>query len=87
MAGINTTKKKAEDTAEKDLDDKLQLEKELIADLIIYFEQLAEDYRVVYGVTGKVITVNESYVEELKSLLKKNYRNITGVFLKNYKKN
>ena len=78
--GINTTKKDANKQAEKDLEEKLRLEKELILDLIVFFSQLAEDYRVVYSSTGKILTLNESYIDELQSLLKKNYRNVSNVF-------
>ena len=80
MAGINTTKKEVNQTAEKHLEEKLSFEKKLMKDLHTFFEQLADDYEVIYAGTGKVLTLTESYEEELSSLLKKNYRNIAGEF-------
>lgn len=80
MAGINTTKAKAEETANEQLENKLKLEDKMVQDLNTYFEQLSEDFRVIYGATGKVLTLTESYEDELKSLLKKNYRNVSKKF-------
>lgn len=80
MAGINSTKSQANKTADEHLDKKLELEENLVRDLNLYFEQLAEDFKVVYGATGKVLTLTESYEEELSSLLKKNYRMVANDF-------
>lgn len=80
MAGINTTKKEAERTADEQLDKKLEFEDKFIEDLSTYFEQLADDFRVIYGATGNILTLNESYEDELSALLKKNYRNIANEF-------
>lgn len=77
---VNRNKKEADKTADEQLDEKLRLESELILDLLVYFEQLAEDYRVIYSSTGKIITLDESYIDELNALLKKNYRNVSNSF-------
>lgn len=80
MAGINTTKAKANETAEEHIDKKIELEDKLILDLVLFFTQLAEDYAVIYSTQGKIMTLTESYEDELKSLLKKNYRNVSAEF-------
>lgn len=80
MAGINTTNAVAREQAKQEIDLKKALELYLIADLILYMQQLAEDNRVVYTATGKVLSLNESYVDELKALLKKNYRKVADNF-------
>lgn len=78
--GINTTRKDAKKTADENLEKKLAYESEFNKNLKTYFEQLAEDYRVIYSATGRVLTMTESYQNELDALLKKNYRNIASDF-------
>lgn len=86
MAGINTTKAKADETAEEQIEKKKELENDFILDLIVFFNQLAEDYAVIYSTQGKIMTLTESYEDELKALLKKNYRNVSGEFIDKIRK-
>lgn len=80
MTALNNTKAKARELAEKEIDEKKALELILGADLVLFLTQLANDYEVVYTATGKIINLDESYLDELKSLLKKNYRRVSDIF-------
>lgn len=86
MTGINNTKAKAREKAEKEIKTKLQLEKKMKEDLEIFFKQLASDYETVYSSTGKVLSLNESYQDELNALLKRNYRGVSDIFDKTIRK-
>lgn len=80
MTSINKTKAEARKQAEQEIDDKKALEILLIADLILYFTQLASDYETVYSATGKILNLEESYADELQSILKRNYRKVGNRF-------
>ena len=78
--GVNDTRKKVKKSSEKQLQKKLYYEDKLVEDLNVFFEQLAKDFGVVYNATGRILTLNESYEDELNALLKKNYRSVSDEF-------
>lgn len=80
MAGINSTKAKAKETADAEIEQKKSLEKNADKDLRKFFEHVADDFALFYAGTGKVIDLNENYNTELNSLLKKNYREMSKQF-------
>lgn len=80
MATINKNKKQAEEKAKQEIEMKKALEVLMGIDFALFFEQLASDYEVIYSSTGRIISLDESYLEELKSLLKRNYRKVSDVF-------
>ena len=80
MATINKSRKQAEQKAEQEIEMKKALEVLMGIDFALFFEQLARDYEVIYSSTGRIINLDESYLEELKSLLKRNYRKVSDVF-------
>ena len=80
MATINKSKKQAEEKAKQEIEMKKALEVLMGIDFALFFEQLASDYEVIYSATGRIINLDESYLEELKSLLKRNYRKVSDVF-------
>lgn len=80
MATINKSREKQRKKAEQEIDTKKALEVLMATDLVLFFSQLASDYEIVYGSTGRILNLNESYLEELRSLLKKNYRKVSDVF-------
>ena len=80
MATINKSRKHAEQKAEQEIEMKKALEVLMGIDFALFFEQLARDYEVIYSSTGRIINLDESYLEELKSLLKRNYRKVSDVF-------
>lgn len=80
MATINKSKKQAEQKAEQEIEMKKALEMLMGIDFALFFEQLARDYEVIYSSTGRIISLDESYLEELKSLLKRNYRKVSDIF-------
>ena len=80
MVTINKNKKQAEEKANQEIEMKKALEVLMGIDFALFFEQLARDYEVIYSSTGRIISLDESYLEELKSLLKRNYRKVSDVF-------
>lgn len=80
MAGINNTLYKAREKAKEEIELKKALEQLLTADLIEFYRQLADDFATVYSATGEILNLNESYLDELKALLKKNYRKVGNFF-------
>ena len=78
--GINNTLYKAREKAKEEIELKKALEALLTADLILFYQQLAEDYSTVYSATGEILNLSESYLDELKSLLKRNYRQVGNHF-------
>ena len=78
--GVNDTRKKVKKSSDEQLKKKLNYEDKLVEDLNVFFEQLSKDFGVVYKATGKILTLNESYEDELNALLKKNYRSIADDF-------
>ena len=80
MATINKSKKQAEEKAKQEIEMKKALEVLMGIDFALFFEQLASDYEVIYSATGRIVNLDESYLEELKSLLKRNYRKVSDVF-------
>lgn len=77
---VNNTKAKVYKTADQDEATKKKLENDLKKDLKVFFEQLASDFAVIYSSTGKVMTMTESYQDELNALLKKHYREVSKKF-------
>lgn len=80
MASVNSSKEQRREQAEKDVKSKKRLEDNFVGDLNTFFEQLARDFRLLYASSGKVITLNDTYSQEMDSLLKKNYRSIGSEF-------
>lgn len=78
--GINNTLYKAREKAKEEIELKKALEALLTADLIMFYQQLADDFNTVYSATGEILNLNESYIDELKALLKKNYRRVGNHF-------
>ena len=78
--GINNTLYKAREKAKEEIELKKALEALLTADLIMFYQQLADDFSTVYSATGEILNLNESYIDELKALLKKNYRRVGNHF-------
>ena len=78
--GINNTLYKAREKAKEEIELKKALEALLTADLILFYQQLAEDYSTVYSATGEILNLSESYLDELKAVLKRNYRQVGNHF-------
>ena len=80
MATINKSREKQRKKAEQEIDTKKALEVLMATDLVLFFSQLASDYEIVYGSTGRILNLHESYLEALRSLFKNNYRKVSDVF-------
>lgn len=78
--GINNTLYKAREKAKEEIELKKALEALLTADLILFYQQLAEDFSTVYSATGEILNLSESYLDELKAVLKRNYRQVGNHF-------
>lgn len=59
---------------------KLKNERKFLKDLLHHYKMIAVEFKIVYSATGKVLNLNDSYHQELESLLKKNYRGTSQDF-------